>query len=96
MIANRILQYLSQSVEEHSRYISFYLEVEKLKGVVKLRKYIAETGYELVSMNKSKEKTLLASDVALTVVLDLKNTMEHQNVLNAFNNLDYVNYLEEI
>ena len=83
-------------MEEHSRYISIYLEVEKLKGVVKLRKYISETGYELVSMNKTKEKTLLDSDVALTVVLDMKSTTEHQNVLDAFNNLDYVNYLEEI
>jgi hypothetical protein len=96
MIANRVLQNLSVSVEEHSRYISIYLEVEKLKGVVKLRKYISETGYELVSMNKTKEKTLLDSDVALTVVLDMKSTTEHQNVLDAFNNLDYVNYLEEI
>lgn len=96
IIANRVLQNLSVSVEEHSRYISIYLEVEKLKGVVKLRKYISETGYELVSMNKTKEKTLLDSDVALTVVLDMKSTTEHQNVLDAFNNLDYVNYLEEI
>ena len=79
-----------------SYIISIYLEVEKLKGVVKLRKYISETGYELVSMNKTKEKTLLDSDVALTVVLDMKSTTEHQNVLDAFNNLDYVNYLEEI
>ncbi len=49
-----------------------------------MRKYISETGYELISMNKSKEKTLLASDVALIVVLDLKRTTEHQIVLNAF------------
>ena len=96
MIANRMLQHLSQSVEEHNRYISIYLELEKLKGVVKLRKYISETGYEMLSMNKSKEKTLLATDVALTVVLDLKKSMEHQTVLDAFNNLEYVNYVEEI
>ena len=32
MIANHVLQNLSVSVEEHSRYISIYLEVEKLKG----------------------------------------------------------------
>ena len=47
-------------------------------------------------LNKTKEKTLLDSDVALTVVVDMKSTTEHQNVLDAFNNLDYVNYLEEI
>ena len=68
---------------------SIYLEVEKLKGVVKLRKYISETGYELVSMNKTKEKTLLDSDVALTVVLDMKSTTEHQNVLDCEYNNQY-------
>ena len=96
MIANRILQHLSQRVESHNLNLSLYIEVEKIKGVVKLRKYISETGYELISMNKSKEMTLLASDVALIVVLDLKRTTEHQIVLNAFEILDYVNYIEEI
>lgn len=96
MIANKCLTFFSQNVEEHNRYLSIYVEVEKVKGVTRLRKYIAETGYELLSMNKSREKTLVASDVAIIINLDLKNKVDHQVVLNAFNNLEYVNYIEEI
>ncbi len=35
------------------QYLSGGGEIKR--GVVKLRKYISETGYELVSMNKTKE-----------------------------------------
>lgn len=96
MIANRVLQHFTQRVEEHSRYMSVYLEVEKAKGVVRLRKFLTESGYSLLSMNKSKEKTLQPSDVAIAVELDLKNKMSHQLVLEKLNNLEYVNYIEEI
>ena len=96
MIANRLLLRISQRVEEHNRYLSVYIEVEKAKGVTRLRKFISESGYTLLSMNKVKEKTLQDSDVAIVVDFDLNGTMEHQNVLDILNNLDYVNYLEEI
>lgn len=96
MIANRLLLRISQRVEEHNRYLSVYIEVEKAKGVTRLRKFISESGYTLLSMNKVKEKTLQDSDVAIVVDFDLNGTMEHQNVLDVLNNLDYVNYLEEI
>lgn len=96
MVTNRILFALSRQVEEHSRYISIYLEVEKAKGVIRLRQYIAETGYDLNSMNKTKEKTLQASDVAITVELDMKKKIDHRKVLEEFAKLEYVNYLEEV
>ncbi len=96
MITNRILFALSRQVEEHSRYISIYLEVEKAKGVIKLRQYISETGYDLNSMNKTKEKTLQASDVAITIELDMKKKKDHMKVLEEFAGLEYVNYLEEV
>lgn len=96
MISNRVLQYFSQRVEEHNRYLSVYLEVEKVKGVVRLRKFLTESGYSLLSMNKTKEKTLQPSDVAIAVELDLKGQVGHQVVIEKLNNLEYVNYLEEI
>lgn len=96
MIANRFLLRVSQRVEEHNRYLSIYIEVEKAKGVTRLRKFFTESGYTLLSMTKSKEKTLQATDVAIVVELDLCETIEHQRVLDVLNNLDYVNYLEEI
>lgn len=96
MITNRLLQYFSQRVETHNRYINIYLELEKAKGVVRLRKFLSESGYVLLSMNKTKEKTLQSSDVAIVIELDLKAQHEHHEVLEKLNNLDYVNYLEEV
>ena len=96
MISNRVLQRFSQKVEEHNRYLSVYLEVEKAKGVVRLRKFLTESGYSLLSMTKTKEKTLQPSDVAIAVELDLNGQIEHQLILERLNNLEYVNYLEEI
>lgn len=96
VIANRVLQHFSQKVEGNSRYLSIYLEVEKAKGVTRLRKFLTESGYVLVSMNKTKEKTLQPSDVAIAVELDLKKKTNHQLVLGELNNLEYVNYIEEI
>lgn len=95
MIANRLLQRFSQNVEQRSHFMSIYLEVEREKGVMKLRKYLSEAGYELLSMSKVKEKTLQSSDVAISVELDLKEPTEHRQVLEKLGNLDYVNYLEE-
>lgn len=96
MIANRLLQRFSQHVEKHNRFLNVYLEVEKAKGVVRLRKFLSESGYALLSMNKAKEKTLQSSDVAITLELDLKSQTDHQQVLDALSNLEYVNYLEEV
>ena len=59
---------------------------------VRLRKFLTESGYVLLSMNKTKEKTLQPSDVAIAVELDLKDRTDHQLVLEKINNLEYVNY----
>lgn len=96
MIANRVLLRLSNRVEEHNRYLSIYLEVEKVKGVTRLRKFLSESGYTVSTMTKTKEKTLQVSDVAIVVELDLHASIEHQQVIDKLNNLEYVNYLEEI
>ncbi len=96
MIANRLLQRVSQQVEEHSRYISLYIEVEKEKGIMQLRKYIKESGYKIGSMNKAKEKTLLPSDAAIVVSFDLGKTKNHHDIIDQFSALEYVNYVEEI
>lgn len=95
MVANRVLQRFSQRVEKYSHFMSIYLEVEKAKGVVKLRKYLSDSGYELLSMSKIKEKPIQPSDVAISIELDLKSQTEHSKVLERLGNLDYVNYLEE-
>ncbi len=97
MIANVVLVQLSSRVEEHSQYMSLYLEVEKANGVPRLMGMLNESGYRVSSMTKTKEKTLQPSDTALIIDLDLKkHRSNHQKILAELNSLEYVNYVEEI
>ena len=96
MLSNSVLMKFSNRVAGHNRLLNIYLEVEKAKGVTRLRKFLNESEYELVSMTKIKEKTLQDSDVAIIVDIDLGGNYNHSSVLNVINNLEYINYLEEI
>lgn len=96
MLANSVLERISHKVEEFNRYMSFYVEVDKTKGVSKLRKYLIESGYEILSMTKTKEKTLQEDDNALVVELNLKTKLDHQLILEEIDELEFVNYLEEL
>ena len=96
MLANVVLMGLSNIVEEYSKYISIYIEVNKSGGVKKLNKWIAEEGFTGRSMTKSKEKTLQSSDAALIVDIDFDKIRAHKEILDILNSFDYVGYVEEI
>ena len=96
MIANVILVHVSQKVEENNRYVSIYIEVEESNGVKKLRKKLSELGYTINSMNKTKDKTLSGTDIALMLELDFGGQNSHQQLLEERNNLDFVSYVEEV
>ena len=96
MIANVVLMNLSRVVEEYSKYISIYIEVNKNGGVKKLNKWITEQGITVSSMTKSKEKTLQSSDAALIVDMDFATRRSHKEILEELSNLEYVSYVEEI
>ena len=95
MIANVILMQLSKSVENYSKYMSVYIEVKKEGGVKQLTQWIAEQGYEISSMTKSKEKTLQSADAALIVDIDFDKRRSHKAILNSLNELKCVSYVEE-
>lgn len=96
MVANIILVHVSQKIEENSRYVSLYIEVEETNGVKKLKKKFIELGYHISSMNKTKDKTLSGSDTALMIELDFGRKHYHQELIDELNNLDFVSYLEEV
>lgn len=96
MVANLILMKLSQKVEENSRYVSLYVEVEETVGVKKLRKKLSQMGYTISSMNKTKDKTLAGTDAALMIEVDYGEKHSHHALFEELNNLDYVTYVEEI
>jgi putative Mg2+ transporter-C (MgtC) family protein len=96
MIANLVLVRLSKKVEESSKYITIYIEVNKSGGVKKLSKWINEHNYSISSMTKSKEKTLQSQDAALIVDVDFDTMRSHKDFLHSLTELEFVNYVEEI
>lgn len=96
LIANLLLMHLSTRVEENSRYVSLYIEVEETNGIKKLRKSFVGMGYQITSMNKTKDKTLSGTDTALMIDLDFKKRHSHLKLIDELNNLDFVSYVEEV
>ncbi|SHN48890.1 putative Mg2+ transporter-C (MgtC) family protein [Butyrivibrio hungatei DSM 14810] len=96
MLANIVLMQLSKKVEEYSKYISLYIEVNKDGGVRKLTKWITTQGFSVNSMTKSKEKTLQSSDAAIIIDIDFDKKRSHQEIMAMLNELEYVSYVEEI
>ncbi len=96
MIANVILMRLSQSVEDNSKYISIYIEVNKSGGIKKLSKWLSEQDYMISSMTKSREKPLQSSDAALLVDVDFGRKHPHSSFLTELNELEFVSYVEEV
>ncbi|WP_026510442.1 MULTISPECIES: MgtC/SapB family protein [unclassified Butyrivibrio] len=94
--SNLVLLRASKNVEEHSQYMSIYIEVTKNHGVTKLSKMISEQGFIIMSLTKTKEKTLQSSDAGLIIDLELDRQRSHNEILQLFNELDYVNYIEEV
>ena len=56
----------------------------------------AKQGFKIRSMTKSKEKTIMDSDTALIIDMELDKKRSHTDVLTLFRNLDYINYVEEV
>ena len=96
VFANVILLQISDRVENNSKYMSIYIEVPKNRGVNKLTNAINDQGFSIMSMEKSKEKPLQSSDTGLIIDIALDRKRSHKELISMFNNLDYVNYVEEV
>ena len=94
--SNILLKQLSNKVEGYSKYMNIYIEVNKNREVNKLMKMLSDQGYTIISMTKSKEKTLQSSDTGLILDLDLDKKRSHHEILNMLSNEEYVNYVEEV
>ncbi len=94
--SNILLLQLSNKVEGNSKYMSIYIEVNKNRGVGKLSRFVQDEGFTILSMTKSKEKTIVPADTGLLVDLELDKKRDHNDVLNLLRDQEYVNYVEEV
>ncbi len=96
MVTISFLQVVSRLQEKYNRIMGLYLEVDKDKGMNQLATYIQKKNYEIISMEKKREKILKGYDVAVLMELDLKNKYDHSKVLTEIGSIDGVNYIEEV
>ncbi len=94
--SNVLLLQISNRVEGNSKYLSIYIEVNKNRGVGKLTKLLSDEGFTIISMTKSKEKTLQSSDTALLLDISLDKKRHHSEILSMLGEQEFVNYVEEV
>ena len=95
LITNYYLHYMTQYVENHTRTIEIYAEMDR-KGVEPFLTFLKESGYVITSIERRKDETILEDDIALRVELDMLKKRDHAEVLDEILTVSSVHYVEEI
>lgn len=91
-----LLQYLSHYVAAHARLLSLYIEMAKASDVNSLVNYVRSNGYQIVTMEKKREKITKDCDLVINLTLKLTQKYSHQDIINDLSKIEGVCYLEEI
>ena len=89
------MYYMSRYVENHTRTIEMYVEIER-KGVEPFLVFLKECGYVITSIERRKDETILENDIALRVELDMLKKRNHAEVLDEILTVESVHYIEEM
>lgn len=89
------MYYMARYVENHTRTIEIYLEIER-KGVEPFLNFIKDCGYVITSIERRKDETILEDDIALKVELDMLKKRDHPTVMDEILRVEEVHYIEEI
>lgn len=89
------MYYMARYVENHTRTIELYVEVERV-GVEDFLVQLKDFGYIITSIERRKDKTILESDIALRVELDMLKRHNHSEVMDEVLAIEDVHYVEEI
>lgn len=89
------ISYLSRYYEKNNKFIDLYLEIDKSK-INEIYSYISDHSYEVVSMEKKRDKTLRSSEIVLLLVLNLQKRTQHAGVLAQMSQIEGVHYMEEL
>jgi len=96
MILISLLSKISRYISVHNKLIILYIEVKNESDLELLHKWLEDKGYNLVSMDKKKEKGLKESEFSATVEVDLGNRTEHRDLIRDISKLKWIQYVEEI
>lgn len=87
----RLLVYVSRYLERYNREIGLVLEVAGQEASQKVIRVLHEKGYQI----KELEKTQYPEYMYMHLEVDLGKKMDHNGVIDALYELDYVNYVQE-
>lgn len=89
------MNYMARYVENHTRTIELYIEIEK-KGIEPFLLFLKDAGYVIISIERRKDKTIFDEDIALRVEFDMLKRKNHADVMDELLKVEQVHYIEEI
>ena len=95
LMTTYVLHFMSRYVENHTRTIEIYVEVEK-KNVETLLRFIRAQGYLMISMERRKEPPIMDGDVSLRIELDMGKKYYHPQLVDDIMGVEGVHYIEEL
>ena len=95
LITNYYLHYMTQYVENHTRVVDLYVELEKTQ-IKTLLAFIKEEGYELLSVERRPEVPLVDGDAALRLNIDQGRKFNHRIIVQDVRALEGIHYVEEL
>ena len=96
MLTIGVFSHFSKYISKHNRIISIYVEIDKDYDLDLIMNFIKEKDYRVVSMEKKKKKIAKNCDLSVTLEIDMKSNLDHDNFLNDVGSLNGILYVEEI
>ena len=95
LITNYYLHYMTQYVENHTRIVELYVELEKTQ-IKALIDFVRGEGYDLLSIERRTEAPLVDGDAVLRVNIDQGRKFSHRVIVQDVMDLEGVHYVEEL
>lgn len=96
IIVVHVLSHASHKLEDYTRVLTLYVEVDKNAGIQGILNLIYEKKYEIISMEKKKTDSVMKDSIALQMDIDLKEKMKHTEFISILMEMPEVKYIEEV
>ena len=96
IITNYFMHYMTRYVENHTRTMELYIELERCTVTQLLDLIKDKCGYKIESMERRSEEPIVEGDIILRIEIDMGRRIKHSVVINDVMELDGVHYEEEI
>ena len=95
IITNYFMHYMTRYVENHTRTMELYIELERCTVTQLLELIKDKCGYKIESMERRSEEPIVEGDIILRMEIDMGRRIKHSLIINDVMELDGVHYAEE-